>query len=78
MPTRLEHVDPLVVVGAHLIIRFMGLHGGVMPDVFPELSRLRDTPTPQVVIAVKGDAMLLTRFLHEVVYLRGMRGRVPP
>lgn len=64
--------------GAHRFIQLMSLDSRVVPDVFPELGGFRDTPMPQILVAVKRDTMLLTCFGHEVIHHSGLWGRVPP
>lgn len=49
-----------------------------MPDIFPEFSRFRDTPTPEILVGAEREAMFVTGFPHEVKYLGVLWRRVPP
>jgi len=56
----------------------MRLDASVVPDLLPELGRLRYAPLPEIVVVVERNAMLLADEGLEVMDLCLVRGRRAP
>lgn len=52
-----------------LLIWLVDIDFRVMPNLFPELSWFRDTPVPEGLVIIQGQAVLLVDLGHKIIDL---------